>query len=1564
MSASRKPRYQKLDQIDHVLKRSDLWLGSNKPKKSEEYIAEGTDDGYKIYKKTITFPPALLRIFVEVLSNAIDNFERSKTTKTKCTKISIKIDKESGETMVWNDGDVIPIEVNEEGVYNHSMIFGTLLSGSNFDDDEERFVSGKNGVGSKGTNIFSTKFKVRGFDPSVKKILTQEWTTNMRETKGPIVKDSKLAKGFTEITYTPDFEKFGVKGYTNDIIALYTKYIIDAAMLCGVKIELNDEVIPIKNLSDYSKLYEAPTDEKLYIKFKSSEMLLTPCDDFQAISFVNGICTKQGGQHVDAWCEAIFRPLLDKFNKKGKPALNITNIKQYFRIFVVATVDKPVFSSQEKEKLESPTVEVNVKTTEINKIMKWSVGETIQDFIRSKEMVVLKKAEKKSRGYVKIEGLDPANNAGGKFSSDCSLILCEGLSAKTYAVAGIEKGVYSKSGRNWYGILALRGKLLNCRNASPSMIAKNNEITNIIKALGLRHEVDYTDDKNYKQLNYGKVILMTDADVDGLHIEGLVMNFFHSLFPSLMEREEPYIIALKTPIVRVFKKSKDILFYDERRFKEYASKQTTKFEKKYYKGLGTTKPEDVPDTFGSKIVEYITDDNLNVNMNKVFHKKHSDDRKQWLADYKCDNYVSLDDGGEIVQMNMSDFIDGEMIKFSIDDCLAKGTLVPRWNGEICKVEEVSIGDTLIGDDGEPRIVKNKIEGIGKLFEVIQPKAKTYVVNENHILSVKMPLHKKIYWNDVSKSWETRWLDTECKKIRTKCIRIPIQCNECDKILTIENLKQHHKSLHKNIQFITPIISEEEKNNYYIKIKKFLDTISDDNILDIKIKDYCAFSDSTKKRLSGFIGRCVQWENKDVELDPYILGLWLGDGGQDGNKFCINTEKDPEILDYLQQWGKNNNTQFKLIKNSKYDFSISKIDGIKNKGVSNFKQLLQKYNLIDNKHIPDNYLITSRETRLKLLAGFIDSDGYVSDDGIIQISQGMNHEKLAYQLIFLIRSLGFMCHNHISKKKWKHNGVEKFGTGISITLSGYGVEDIPTKVIRKKCYNSIRDTSNTGNLKIKEIGIGEYVGIEVDSNHRFVIDDFTVVHNCARNIPCGIDGLKVSQRKVLYAVKKKNLKFTAKSLKVAQLGGYVAEHTNYHHGEQNLYDTIVKMANEYVGSNNIPLLYRDGMFSTRLNGKDAASARYIYTKMDMLTHLIFRQEDDILLEYVIDDGDQVEPKFYIPIIPMILVNGCTVGIGSGWSCSIPNYNPLELIDCIKIWLNNGLSISNEENTSILPDLMPWYRGFTGTIQKSGNAKFITHGIITEGKKDEKIVTELPIGLWTDKFKENLEDLLEAKQIKSMKNYSTPKTVNFTITQSTNGIEINPDTLKIHSYLYTSNMVLFNQEERLKKYNQVDDIIDDFCKVRYEYYIKRKKHQINELETEIKFLGNKERFVNAVMNNSLNVMNVPEDDIVKELEKQKYDKFFGNNIENPDVEEDTNTSSKGYDYLLRLQIRTFTKEKVKKLKNDIASKIEDLNTLKSTSERNIWNSELDEFSLEYQKFLKIMEQTEPKSKKSKK
>jgi len=203
---------------------------------------------------------------------------------------------------------------------------------------------------------------------------------------------------------------------------------------------------------------------------------------------------------------------------------------------------------------------------------------------------------------------------------------------------------------------------------------------------------------------------------------------------------------------------------------------------------------------------------------------------------------------------------------------------------------------------------------------------------------------------------------------------------------------------------------------------------------------------------------------------------------------------------------------------------------------------------------------------------------------------------------------------------------------------------------------------------------------------FSIDD------CKRSIPNLMDGFKQSQRKILYAAFLKNLKVN--SLKVAQFAGYIAENTNYHHGEQNLYNTIVKMAQEFVGSNNIPLFTRDGQFGARVqNGEDAAAARYIFTRLEKITRYIFREEDDVLLERVIDDGDIVEPKFYVPILPVVLINGCE-GIGTGWSCSIPAFNPLDVSNLVKKWLEKE-NIAEEDCK-----IVPWYRGFTGEIKDLG------------------------------------------------------------------------------------------------------------------------------------------------------------------------------------------------------------------------------------------------------------------------
>ena len=1116
-------QYKKMDPISHCLERPDMYVGSTNLRTTTEYVAElHPEEGYKINQQDIQSSPAILRIFIEVLSNAIDNVERSRDTSTPCKKIIVSINEETGETSVWNDGDVVPIEINEEeGCYNHTMIFGQLLTGSNYDDDQERIVAGRNGIGAKACSIFSTKFIVEGCDPQKKKMFTQTWTENMRIVSKPVLKACKT-KGYTKVTWWPDFSRFGLDGYTSDLVKLYTRHVIDAAMISKVQVYLNDVLIPVKSLTQYASLYDVPTEERLLIKTPTCEIMLTPSSQFEAVSFVNGVYTRLGGQHVDAWSEAIFRPLVDKFNGKDKkaktktPKINISDVRQFFRLFVVATVVRPEFNGQNKEKLESPQVETSVKAVHTNAIFKWSVMEHIEDIIKSKEMMALRKVTTKSR-QVKVDGLDPANNSGGKMSHECSLFICEGLSAKTYVVAGIDEGVYGKKGRDWFGILPVTGKILNVRNATPTSIASNKVIVSFIQSLGLQYGVDYTVDSNYKTLRYGRLISICDADDDGIHIEGLLVNLIHNLFPSLLQRETPFVVSMKTPIARVSRpRCKDVLFYDERRFVNYVNTQTQKYTAKYYKGLGTTRAEDVPDTFGKKMVEYTNDPSVSENMNKIFHKKHSDDRKEWLSGYDpLVSKFSLDDQGGTTKMDISDFLNIEMIKFSHSDC-------------------------------------------------------------------------------------------------------------------------------------------------------------------------------------------------------------------------------------------------------------------------------------------------------------------------------------------------------------------------------------------------------------------------------------------ARSLPHGVDGLKESQRKILYAVRKRNLKYQGTSLKVAQLSGYTAEHSNYHHGEQNLQDTIINMASGYPGTNNIPLLYPDGGFGTRLEGgKDAASARYIYTKMEAMTEYIYRSEDDPLLTQVNDDGDLVQPEHYVPIIPMILVNGCTAGIGTGWSCTIPCYNPKDLVTSIKVWLDNDGEVFLEDPDnghvgSILPEITPWYRGFNGDIAPDGTNRYITTGIVTKSTSQSSTynVTELPVGMWTCKFKDICEDLVADKKLKSSKNHSNVRDVNFTLTKQLCGIACNIENLKLHSYVYTSNMVLFTHEGKLNKYDNVDQIIDAFCTVRYDYYVRRKVHQIKAMEQELKHLGNKERFIREVIAEELSIMNEDESTILNSLKESDYD------------EEPVNG---GYDYLLRMQVRTFTADKVKQLNNDIENLRTKLDTIRKTSEKKMWLNELNDFEKHYDKWV---------------
>ena len=633
----KKPKYQKLDPVEHIHKRPDMYVGSIKPKfYTDEYIFD-SDTELIIKRDSIKYSQGLLRIFVEALSNAIDNVWRSDEADIACTKIKVDIDKETGMTTIWNDGLSIPIEKDEETeMYNPTLIFGHLLTSSNYDDTEDRLTSGRNGLGIKLTNVFSKEFSVKTFDDTTNKTYNKKWTDNMRESEKEKISKSrkKDPKNFTEISWIPDFEKFGVKGYTTNILSIIYRYVYDAAMITKLPVYLNGKKIHIKNLLDYTKYFKDTTDN-LFIKHKECEIVLTPSTgSFEHVAFTNGVFNKEGGVHVDAWTESIFRPLMVKFNKPNKPQVTIKDVKKFFRLFINCILVNPEFTSQSKTCLSSPNVKTFVQPKNINAIMKWDASAQILDIIKAKELLTLKKTESKKNVFKKIAGFDPANNAGGTKSKDCTLILCEGLSAKTYAVVGIDVGFNKKRGRDWFGIYPLKGKVLNVRNASISSISKNKEITDVVNALGLQHGTDYSTDTAFKKLNYGKVMIMTDADNDGIHISSLIMNFFHYMFPSLLKRDKSFVLSMQTPLVRIYQKGEDMLFYRQEIFEKYMREHEKKQHKiKYYKGLGTSSDKEVRETFGKRVIKYVADEKTDYNVDKVFNSKKADERKIWLEAY-------------------------------------------------------------------------------------------------------------------------------------------------------------------------------------------------------------------------------------------------------------------------------------------------------------------------------------------------------------------------------------------------------------------------------------------------------------------------------------------------------------------------------------------------------------------------------------------------------------------------------------------------------------------------------------------------------------------------------------------------------------------------------------------------------------------------------------------------------------------------------------------------------------------------------------------------------------------
>lgn len=1206
-------QYQKLSQLEHILKRPDTYIGSVEKHSSEQWIYN--DEAKCMEKKIISIVPGLFKIFDEILVNAADNKIRDPSMK----KIEVKINAEENVISVKNDGKGIPVEIHDkENMYIPQLIFGNLLTSSNYDDDQKKVTGGRNGYGAKLCNIFSTEFVVHTADKRNGKEYTQTWRNNMSEIGTPKIVSYKKQSEFTEIIFKPDLAKFGMEKLDDNILGVFKRRVYDiCGSVRGIKVSLNGEMLKINNFKQYVELYvraiEKAKDERPPVPIKvesedgtpldgngSAEAVATPeptptpenlptivheiindrweiafCvsdGSFNQVSFVNSIATTTGGTHVDYVANMIIGKITEQIKKKNKKAMiKPFQIKSKMFLFINCLVENPAFTSQTKEYLTTQPSKFGGKRLElpekfVKKILTSGILDEVLDIAQANADKALSKSDgsKKSRitGYPK---LDDANKAGTREGYKCTLILTEGNSAKSLAVAGL-----AVVGRNYYGCFPLRGKMLNVKEATTDQIMKNAEIQAIKKIMGLQHKKRYGPD-DIKNLRYGRIMIMADQDHDGSHIKGLIINFLETSFPGLLEIPN-FLIEFITPIVKITimsgpNRRKTIPFYSMPEYEQWRETEgmTCSYKQKYYKGLGTSSPQEMREYFGQLDKHLKKFDSLNDEdkscIDLVFSKKKADDRKEWLRAFQPGTYLD----STLTEIPISEFINKELILFSMAD----------------------------------------------------------------------------------------------------------------------------------------------------------------NV---------------------------------------------------------------------------------------------------------------------------------------------------------------------------------------------------------------------------------------------------------------------------RSIPSIMDGFKPVQRKILYACYKRNLRG---EIKVSQLEGYISEHTGYHHGDASLMQSIIGLAQDFVGSNNLNILVPHGGFGSRAaGGKDAAAARYIFTELSAITKKVFNPVDNPLLNYLQESEQTVEPEWYVPMLPMLLVNGCE-GIGSGWSTSIPPFNPTDIIENIRLLMED-----KEMN-----ELSPWFKGWEGNISREVNKdRWRLEGIVEEIDDNTIVIKELPARMWTITMKEFLLNGLAGtdKQKAWIKDMEEEHGVGvrFIVKLSDEEMEKTRrigflERFKLISTISSSNMVAFDAEGKIKKYSNVNDIIRDYYFVRLDYYQKRKNYMVKEYSNQLEKISAQAKFVKMIIEKDLVVANKKKKILIEELKNLDFPGFDKNNLpvqmkfasvkqETDDTgetsndgeddeevlaadandvsnEDTTTTADTGlvvvheknnsmfYDYLLGMPIWSLTKERYEALLKIKGEKEELLNTLLQKSPKDLWNEDIDEFLIEWEKFL---------------
>lgn len=679
---SKRQRIEHLEQAEWLLMRPETFIGAMEP--VETSVLDFGVDGGAVGVKTEVLCPAVFSLTKELVDNAIDNCRRDDTQRY------IKIEWKDGGLTVTNDGSTLPVEKDaRSGKWAITLAFAEFQSGSNFDDSQgqkqARFTAGRNGVGSKGCNVMSTKFAVRISNSQDKKTFAQMWEHNMKTAHPPKITACSRKKNETVVTWHPDFERLGGESSMHAMPDICRWYAHNASLCVpgSVKVHFNDELIKLRTPEHFCAALGGVPPFASDVFQREGQALLRICvaargpaapNNLSSLSsghsltyaFVNGTpcCEGTHAKYIASKVgEIIDSKAKGKRAKPGSDAPHATPSFLHSHTVIVATllVEKERFTDQRKRVLDTPLREWGWKwdpsTSFVSAIHRSELADQLILSCQEKSDAAAAKATKTTSRQLNIAKYEPALK---RFTPTATLIVCEGDSAGNLVRSGL-----TVVGRKDFGLYPLRGKFLNVRGAPAKTVLDNKEAVELLKILGIQLNTTYDDD-TVKKLPYSRLMVMTDQDVDGSHIMGLLFNFVDACAPSLLRQKPNYLCRFATSLIRVTVKQKEIGFYSQVEYDNWVQEQLAKGQgvgtPQYFKGLGTSSAAQAKQYFrnlSANTITLIHDGPQSAeSLDLAFNKRRADDRKEFLTD-RCDPLAYVDYSRS--ETTVQDFVHNELL---------------------------------------------------------------------------------------------------------------------------------------------------------------------------------------------------------------------------------------------------------------------------------------------------------------------------------------------------------------------------------------------------------------------------------------------------------------------------------------------------------------------------------------------------------------------------------------------------------------------------------------------------------------------------------------------------------------------------------------------------------------------------------------------------------------------------------------------------------------------------------------------------------------------------------------